>query len=197
MNQERELGWDDEIEKDGSDFILLPEGDYDFTVAKFERGRFQGSSKMPACNQAKLELTVHSPEHGNVTIFHNLFLHTKTEGLLSNFFAGIGQKKKGEKLRMNWGTVIGSKGRLRLEINKYQGNDGTEKTNNQVKKFYPFEEVFGQRQPQPQQNYQQPVQQPSYQQPTYNQQPAMPQHQAPFPTTNPPQGGGGFTPGQF
>lgn len=197
MNQERELGWDDEIEKDGSDFILLPEGDYDFTVAKFERGRFQGSSKMPACNQAKLELTVHSPEHGNVTIFHNLFLHTKTEGLLSNFFAGIGQKKKGEKLRMNWGTVIGSKGRLRLEINKYQGNDGTEKTNNQVKKFYPYEEVFGQRQPQPQQNYQQPVQQPSYQQPTYNQQPAQPQHQAPFPTTNPPQGGGGFTPGQF
>lgn len=197
MNQERELGWDDEIEKDGSDFILLPEGDYDFTVAKFERGRFQGSSKMPACNQAKLELTVHSPEHGNVTIFHNLFLHTKTEGLLSNFFAGIGQKKKGEKLRMNWGTVIGSKGRLRLEINKYQGNDGTEKTNNQVKKFYPFEEVFGQQQPQPQQNYQQPMQQPPYQQPMYNQQPAQPQHQAPFPTTNPPQGGGGFTPGQF
>lgn len=197
MNQERELGWDDEIEKDGSDFILLPEGDYDFTVAKFERGRFQGSSKMPACNQAKLELTVHSPEHGNVTIFHNLFLHTKTEGLLSNFFAGIGQKKKGEKLRMNWGTVIGSKGRLRLEINKYQGNDGTEKTNNQVKKFYSFEEVFGQQQPQSQQNYQQPVQQPPYQQPMYNQQPAQPQHQAPFPTTNPPQGGGGFTPGQF
>lgn len=197
MNQERELGWDDEIEKDGSDFILLPEGDYDFTVAKFERGRFQGSSKMPACNQAKLELTVHSPEHGNVTIFHNLFLHTKTEGLLSNFFSGIGQKKKGEKLRMNWGTVIGSKGRLRLEINKYQGNDGTEKTNNQVKKFYPFEEVFGQQQPQPQQNYQQPMQQPPYQQPMYNQQPAQPQHQAPFPTTNPPQGGGGFTPGQF
>lgn len=197
MNQERELGWDDEIEKDGSDFILLPEGDYDFTVAKFERGRFQGSSKMPACNQAKLELTVHSPEHGNVTIFHNLFLHTKTEGLLSNFFAGIGQKKKGEKLRMNWGTVIGSKGRLRLEINKYQGNDGTEKTNNQVKKFYPFEEVFGQQQPQSQQNYQHPMQQPPYQQPMYNQQPAQPQHQAPFPTTNPPQGGGGFTPGQF
>lgn len=91
---ERELGWEDEIEKDGSDFILLPEGDYDFTVAKFERARFQGSVKMPACNQAKLELTVHSPEHGDVTIFHNLFLHTKTEGLLSNFFAGIGQKKK-------------------------------------------------------------------------------------------------------
>ncbi|UFT98120.1 hypothetical protein KO561_13000 [Radiobacillus kanasensis] len=167
---ERELGWDDEIEKDGGDFILLPEGDYNFTVAKFERARFAGSKKMPACNQAKLELTVHSPEHGDVTVFHNLFLHTKTEGLLSNFFSGIGQKKKGEKLRMNWNTVIGSKGKLKLEINKFMGNDGNERTNNQVKKFYSYEEAF----PQGQQTQ---------------------QNQAPFPTGGQQQGG--FTPGQF
>ena len=208
MNNERELGWDDEIEKDGGDFILLPDGDYDFTVAKFERARYQGGSKIPACNQAKIELTIHSPEHGDVTVFHNLYLHTKTEGLLSNFFAGIGQKKKGEKLRMNWGTVVGSKGRLRLKINKYTGNDGTEKTNNQVEKFYSYEELYGQQpqqqsyqpptqqyqQQQPyQQTYQQPSQQPNYQQ-TY-QQPNTQQH-PPFPTGNPQQGGG-FTPGQF
>lgn len=198
QNMERELGWDDEIEKDGSDFILLPDGDYDFTVTKFERGRFQGSAKMPACNQAKLELTVHSLDNGDVVIFHNLFLHTKTEGLLSNFFAGIGQKKKGERLRMNWGTVIGSKGRLKLEVHKYTGNDGKEKTNNQVKKFYPYEEVFGPAQPTQQQpNYQQPVQQ--YQQPSqlqmYQQPNQQQQYQQPFPTSN--QQKGGFTPGQF
>ena len=29
---ERELNWDDEIEKDGNEFVLLQEGDYDFTV---------------------------------------------------------------------------------------------------------------------------------------------------------------------
>ena len=168
--------WDDEIEKDGGDFILLPAGDYNFTVTKFERGRFTGSTKMPACNQAKLELTVQSPEHGDVVIFHNLLLHTKTEGLLSAFFAGIGQKKKGERLRMNWNTVIGSKGKLQLEINKFTGKDGTEKTNNQVKKFYSYEEVFGQ---QHQQNQQQ----------TYQQ-----QQQTPFPTNNQQ---GGFVPGKF
>jgi hypothetical protein len=192
---ERELGWDDEIEKDGSDFILLPEGDYNFTVAKFERARFQGSAKMPACNQAKLELIVQSPEHGDVTIFHNLFLHTKTEGLLSSFFAGIGQKKKGEKLRMNWNTVIGSKGRLKLEINKFKGKDGEDKTNNQVKQFYPYEDVFGQQQQQNQHTgYQQPTyQQQTYQQPNYQQQQQQ-QQQTPFPTNNQQ---GGFTPGQF
>src|SRR5690606_631365 len=112
---ERELGWEDTIEKDGGEYVLLPEGEYNFTVAKFDRARFNGSNNLPPCNQAKLEITVHSPEHGNVIVFHNLFLHTKTEGLLSNFFSGIGQKKKGEPLRMNWNAVIGAKGRCVIE----------------------------------------------------------------------------------
>lgn len=179
QNIDRELGWDDEIEKDGGDFVLLPEGDYFFTVTKFERARFAGSDKMPPCNQAKLELAIHSQEHGDVTVFHNLFLHTKTEGLLSNFFTGIGQKKKGEKLRMNWNAVIGSKGKCRLEQNKYMVK-GEERVNNQVKKFYPYDEAFGQQQ----QSTQQQVQ------PSHTAQ----QNQAPFPTG---QQQGGFTPGQF
>ncbi|MBY9077171.1 hypothetical protein KIH86_09340 [Paenibacillus sp. HN-1] len=186
MNQqnERELGWDDTIQKDGGEFTLLPAGDYNFTVTKFERGRFAGSDKMPACNQAKLELTVHSPEHGDVVIFHNLFLHTKTEGLLSNFFAGIGQKRKGEPLRMNWNAVIGARGRLKLEINKFRGRDGEEKTNNQVKSFYPADELpAGQQAPQ------------YGQAPQYNQNPPQYQ-QTPFPTTPPPQGGN-WSNGQF
>lgn len=189
---ERELGWDDEIQKDGIDFIVLPAGDYNFTVTKFERGRFNGSEKMPACNQAKIELTVHSPEHGDVVIFHNLFLHTKTEGLLSNFFAGIGQKRKGEKLKMNWQTVIGSRGRLKLEINNFKGRDGVDKTNNQVKTFYAADELPpGQ---QPQYGHTSPnTGQYQQQQPNYQQQGNQ---QTPFPTSPPPQGGN-WSNGQF
>ncbi|OPA76644.1 hypothetical protein BVG16_15805 [Paenibacillus selenitireducens] len=179
QNMERELGWDDQIQKDGVDFVVLTAGDYNFTVSKFERGRFAGSEKMPACNQAKLELTVHSPEHGDVVVFHNLFLHTKTEGLLSNFFAAIGQKKKGEPLRMNWNAIVGARGKLKLEINTFKGRDGADRTNNQVKSFYSYEELMQQQPQQPQYN-QAP--------PQYNQQ------QAPFPTN---QQSGGFTPGQF
>lgn len=193
MEQERAFEWEDEIKKDGSDFKVLPEGDYFFTVTKFERGRFAGSQKMPACNQAKLELTVHSQEHGDQIVFHNILLHTKTEGLISNFFVGIGQKKKGEPIRMNWNAVIGAKGKLQLEINKFTGNDGNERTNNQVKKFYPYDEAFpngqGQQQVPPVQQTQQPNQQTQ-------------QYQAPFPGANgqqqPQQNNqGGFTPGQF
>ncbi|MDF9845201.1 MULTISPECIES: hypothetical protein [unclassified Paenibacillus] len=192
---ERELSWEDEIEKDGGEFTLLPAGDYNFTVTKFERGRFSGSEKMPACNQAKLELTVHSPEHGDVVIFHNLFLHTKTEGLLSNFFAGIGQKRKGEKLRMNWQTVIGSKGRLKLEVNNFRGRDGADKTNNQVKSFYAADELPTGQPPQQQAQYNQaPPQAGQYQQQGYQQ--TQYQQAPPFPTTPPPQGGG-WSSGQF
>lgn len=193
---ERELGWDDEIEKEGGGFVLLPAGDYNFTVAKFERGRFQGSTKMPACNQAKLELTIHSPEHGDVTVFHNLMLHTKTEGFLSNFFTGIGQKKPGERLRMNWNLVTGAKGRCKIVENKYMSK-GEERVNNQVDTFHPYEDYLkhaGGNQQQAPQNYQQPMQQQTQQQPNYQQQPfptGQPQQQ---PNAQPQQG---FVPGNF
>lgn len=147
-NMERELGWDDEIQKDGGEFVVLPAGEYNFTVKKFERGRFAGSEKMPACNQAKLEIAVHSPEHGDVIVFHTLLLHTKTEGFLSNFFTGIGLKKKGEPLRMQWNSVVGAKGRLKLGIHKFTGRDGIEKTNNEVKTFIESD-GSGQQQQQP------------------------------------------------
>lgn len=164
---ERELSWDDTIEKEGGEYILLPPGDYNFTVTKFERARFNGSANLPPCNQAKLEITIHSPEHGDVIVFHNLFLHTKTEGLLSAFFTAIGQKKKGEPLRMNWNAVVGAKGRCQIEHYKYT-KDGRELVNNQIKRFYPYEEYLkhiGQQNP---------------------------QHQPPFPGQT-----GVFTPGQF
>lgn len=193
---ERELGWDDEIEKEGGNFILLPPGDYNFTVEKFERARFQGSAKMPPCNQAKLTLTIHSQEHGDVTVFHNLMLHTKTEGFLSNFFTGIGQKKPGERLKMNWNTVTGAKGRCKIVENKYT-SQGEERVNNQVDTFYPYDEYLKHagNQGQPTGNTGQ-----------FNQQAQQQtQNQTPFPTNNqqqqtqqqPNTQQGGFTPGQF
>ena len=42
------MDWNDVIEDDGQEFVLLPEGDYNFVVTNFERGRFPGSAKIPA-----------------------------------------------------------------------------------------------------------------------------------------------------
>ena len=95
-NDERELDWNDTIEKDSSDFITLPEGDYDFTVDSFDRARHNGSEKLPPCNKAVLKIRIDDPA-GTVIVTHNLFLHTRTEGMLSAFFSSIGQKRKGER----------------------------------------------------------------------------------------------------
>ena len=147
MNRDlRELGWDDEIENDSPEFVILPEGDYEFVVTKFERGRHNGSEKLPPCNKAILTLQV-AGEKGVALITHNLFLHSKCEGMLCAFFTAIGQRKHGEKLKMNWNNVIGASGRLKLGIRTWAGNDGAEKTSNDVKKFYEPEENAGSQQP--------------------------------------------------
>ncbi len=137
--EEKELQWDDTITKDASDFILLPEGDYNFTVESFERGRHGGSEKLPPCNKAILTLRIEAQE-GTARITHNLFLHSKTEGMLSAFFTSIGQKKKGEPLKMNWGQVPGSSGRCKVGIHEYKNKDGEERKSNDIKKFYPKED---------------------------------------------------------
>jgi len=131
----RELGWDDQIEKDGLDFVTLPEGDYDFECISFERGRFAGSDKLPPCNKATVVIKCEGKE-GISTINHQLFLHTKTEGLLCSFFTSIGQRKHGERVTMNWQQVVGSKGRCKLGIKKWTNDKGEEKVFNEIKKFY-------------------------------------------------------------
>ncbi len=130
-NQERELGWDDTITAEVG-FILIPPGTYQFRVVDLERGRYtpREGGTLPACNKATVHCEIAS-EQGTVIIKNNLYLHTRTQGLLAVFFASIGQKKKGEPLRMNWSKVIGSTGLC--EVGTYEGNDGN--TYNEIKKF--------------------------------------------------------------
>ena len=120
---DRELDWDDESENDSGEFTPLPEGDYPFTVTKFERGRHTPKSggKLPACNKAIITIKVDGAELGAAEFPTNLFLHTSTEGILCAFFTSIGQRKHGEALRMDWGSVSGSTGRARI---KHRHHDG-------------------------------------------------------------------------
>ena len=125
-NFEQEIGWDDVIQQD-QEFVLLPEGLYEFTVTGFERARHtpSGNGKLPACNRAIVSVEVVAPQ-GKVTMKHNLFLHSSTEGMLSAFFGAIGQKKKGSKLQMDWNTIIGTRGVCKVGIRTYNGNQYNE-----------------------------------------------------------------------
>ena len=129
------LDWDSEIEKDGGSWTLLPEGVYPFTVTGLERAWHGGSANLTPCPKASLTIKVEGPEGSN-DITHNLFLHNKTEGLLCAFFIAIGQRQHGERLKMDWGKVIGSKGQCKVSQRKYiSTKDGEEKTINDIQKF--------------------------------------------------------------
>ena len=137
----KELGWDDEIEKESPDFVTVPEGDYDFKIIGFERSRYTPGpgAKLPPCNMAVLNVEIVN-SLGICNIQHRLYLHTRMEGRLSEFFASIGQKKKGERVRMNWNMVPGATGRCRVTIRNYKNKDGEDHQTNQISKFYEKEQ---------------------------------------------------------
>ena len=110
------LDWDDEIENDGGgEFVTLEEGDYDFTVVKFERGHYTPSktAKTPACNQAEMTLKIES-DNGECFIKENFPMASTMEWKISAFFRSIGMKQRGEKLRMDWQGAVGEKGRAHI-----------------------------------------------------------------------------------
>ena len=127
------MNWDDVISNE-SQFVLLPEGIYDFTVTKFEREWFDGSTKIEPCPKAVLELTITAPQ-GTAVVKENLLLSAQVEWKLCSFFRSIGQKKHGQQFKMDWTKVLNAKGKAEIEINEYVGNDGSQKKNNRVKSY--------------------------------------------------------------
>lgn len=148
QNQGYVLDWDSAIEKDAPDFILLKEGDYDFEITNFERQRHNGSQngKLPPCPKAVVTLHIEGVDKdgnpGVTNITHNLFLHSSCESLLSSFFAGIGRKRKGERLVMDWSNLIGVRGYAHVGVREWTGKDGETKYSNEVKRFYTPEEAL-------------------------------------------------------
>lgn len=138
----REMGWDEGYDKDfsESDFITLPEGDYDFTVESFERGRHDGSEWTPPCPKAVLRLRVDTPE-GPAYLALNLYLCSKDScrRMVYRFFESIGQVKDGDRLKPTWtaAALVGQEGRAHI-VQRPDKNDPSRIYNN-VKSFYPKE----------------------------------------------------------
>lgn len=144
QQQDRELGWDDVIQNDGFEVKpVFPEGDYKFIIVNHEKKRYEPSeyAKLPPCPMAELQVRLLSPEHGTTDVTHRLYLHTMTEGFLSQFFAAIGQKRKGEKFRMNWDEVNGSEGMCKVGIREWTNDKGERREANEIIQFYPAEEI--------------------------------------------------------
>lgn len=137
MNIENDfLDWDDEILDDG-EFTLLEAGDYDFEVTSFERSY----TKKDNAPMAVLKLKVTDDGGASTTITERIVLKRSAEWKLSQFFRSIGQKKHGEKLKMDWNRVLGATGRCEIEVDTYTANNGKEQKNNRVKRFYDYDET--------------------------------------------------------
>lgn len=130
----RELGWEDEIENEGSPRVVLEPGEYPFTVQSFERARYAGGEKVPPCPQAIVHLQINAPE-GPVPMNVNLFLHTRFEWKLCQFFTSLGLRQHGEKLRMNWAAVAGRSGRCKITKCTYKDRNGVDREANDVDEF--------------------------------------------------------------
>lgn len=134
MDEGRPLGWDDTISQDNS-FTQIEPGDYDFTIDHYERGRSQGSDKIPSSNMAIVYFNIHA--EGSPQIRENFILHTKLEWKISQLFASVGLKQKGEEIKMEWGKLPGLTGRCKVSLDADKKDP--EKKYNHIKTLYPKE----------------------------------------------------------
>ncbi|MGM7415453.1 hypothetical protein [Lactococcus lactis] len=190
MNDDMQiLGWDDEVEE-GIPFVLLPEGNYPFTITGLEKGIYEKpanrESKIPAnCPKATVTLEFTTSTGEKSTLTENFYLYKKMQWKINQFFTSIGAPKNPEgKVRMNWGTVLGAKGAASLVVNDYTDRSGNPAQNNRIKDFLePTQQTVAPGYQAPQQNYQQP--------PAQTQPPQ--QNVTPFPQqTAAPQNGAGY-----
>ena len=169
MNNDMEiLGWDDEVEE-GSPFVLLPEGEYPFVITNLEKGIYEKpanrESKIPAnAPKATVTIEIQSPTGETTTLTENFYLYKKMQWKINQFFTSIGAPKNAEgKVKMNWGTVLGARGKAKITVNNYTNRDGKEGQNNRIDSFLEpeastpnYKNAAPQGQQMPQQNYQQP-----------------------------------------
>lgn len=129
------MDWESTIENDGTRIVTLPEGDYEFTVTKFEKGWYDGSSKIPACPKAMLEFTIEVSGVGTSIVKENIYIDESVEWKICEFFRCIGLRKHGERQKMPWAQCVGKKGVAHISVNEYVGNDGKNYKNNKIVRF--------------------------------------------------------------
>ena len=135
------LDWDAELDDDDSKSpSLLPAGEYSFKVVSMERGWFNGSAKLPPCNQAVLKLKLTGDDGQTGCLTDKIKLCKKLLFKLSDFFKSIGMKKSGEAIKMDWDSVPGATGRVLIEVAEIPSQFGPLKIN-RVKKYLPMESL--------------------------------------------------------
>jgi len=144
-NEQKIIDWDDQITDDGEysgeESVVLPEGNYPFEVIKVEKAWYDGSSKIPACNMAKVFLRVDGGELGKALCVENIYLIERLEWKASAFLRSIGLKKHGESIAWNKLTHCdGETGRCHVYVDDFTDKNGNAKQSNKIRNFFDKEE---------------------------------------------------------
>jgi len=133
-----ELDWDSTIENDEQQaFVLVPEGDYNFTVDHIDRTYVGNESeKYAGAKMATVYMNIQVPGQDDVQIRENFILHSNFAWKIGSLLVSVGLKKKGEPISGNyWSRLPGTRGRCKVVQNASKKNPD-QKFNN-IATFYP------------------------------------------------------------
>lgn len=139
---DKEYDWDTEIgeEANVNPFVILPDGEYPFTVTALERGYYEGNpekGKKP-CLKAMLMIEVDGGEHGTAYVKENIFVKPENAWKIKQFFVSIGLvREDAERFIPQWNSIVGCVGRCRTRKHQFKAKNGDMVDTNDIKKFLP------------------------------------------------------------
>lgn len=128
------LDWDTTTFAAGNDFVLLPEGDYGFTILKTERERCQdGAPKLT------LTLDVDGGELGHVQLKDGIKWVGSMQWKIASVLEAVGAERDGEgNVTGSVEACVGMMGAAHVGVRKWIGKDGKERESNQVERYIPM-----------------------------------------------------------
>ena len=109
-------------EADEGGFVILPDGEYPFTVTKMDKERFSGSENISPCWLAIVTLQVDGGELGRANVFHRLYMVKKQAWKVKQLFVGVGLVDKDAKsFAPPWNQLIGASGVVKLGHHEHNG----------------------------------------------------------------------------
>jgi len=130
-----------EVEEQG--YVLLPPGEYDFTIDSVDYGDYNGSTKIPPCGMVTVNLHVDT-DKGRAFLSNRFYICKECSGLIAAFMKSIGDLKDGQKtFTPDWDHIQGKTGIVKTSQREYQGN-----MYNQVDRFLPPKKKPQQAKPQ-------------------------------------------------
>lgn len=124
------LSWDGGSYTPKDSFVTIEPGIYQYTISKLEKGRHEGSPKLPPCPKASLTLDI-VYKGDTVSVIDNIFMIKKNMGYIGRLFesAGFPVDANGN-VQVDWNTIVGRSGYCEIKNRQYQGN-----TYNDVKRY--------------------------------------------------------------